>query len=297
MQRGTQLHLVAPFRALAALIACTTLAAAACGQDSLVPVPVTAERATEADALPRPVDLRPRPLGEVGSSRVPIAPLRSAPQPAGEAGPAAARSPVMQTVLSLGMVLGLILALAAGARRLARSRGSLGAALGAMGAAPSPAGILEVLGRYPVSRGSSVLLLKVDRRVLVLSQTSPGLRFRGGSASLSTLSEITDPEEVASIVVKTNEAEGRSIGTRFRDALRAFERSHDGVIEPARPSLWGRLVSRGSGGDSAELLDPGALVNDSADPLRLADFERVAKGDVVGSLRARLSALRSGGAA
>lgn len=296
MQRGTQLHLVAPFRALAAVIACTTLVATACGQDSLVHVPAAAERATEADALPRPVDLRPRPLREVGSSRVPIAPLRAAPQPAGEDA-APARSPITQTVLSLGMVLGLILALAAGARKLARSRGSLGAALGAMGAAPSPAGILEVLGRYPVSRGSSVLLLKVDRRVLVLSQTSPGLRFRGGSASLSTLTEITDPEEVASIIVKANEAEGRSIGTRFRDALRALERSHDGVIEPARPSLWGRLVSRGSGGDSAELLDPGALVNDREDPLRLADFDRAANGDVVGSLRSRLSALRSGGAA
>jgi hypothetical protein len=143
----------------------------------------------------------------------------------------------------------------------------------------------------------SVVLLKVDRRVLVLSQTSPGLRFRGGGAGLRTLSEIADPEEVASIVVKANEAEGRSIGTRFREVLRSFERSHDGVIEPERPSLWGRLISRGSGGDSAELLDAGALANDNADPLRLADFDRPTGGDVVGSLRSRLSALRSGGAA
>lgn len=294
MQRETPFHHGASFRALAAAAACAALLGTAHAQDSLVPVPVAAERAAEQAAM-RPADLRPRPLSDVGAPRASALPQRSAPAVGENAAPA--RSPITQTLLSLGMVLGLILALAAGVRKLARSRGSLGAALGAMGAAPSPAGILEVLGRYPVSRGSSVVLLKVDRRILVLSQTSPGLRFRGGGAALRTLSEITDPEEVASIIVKANEAEGRSIGTRFRDALRAFERSHDGMVEPPRPSMWGRLVRRGSGGDSAELLDAGALASDNTDPLRLADFDRATGGDVVGSLRSRLSALRSGGAA
>lgn len=280
----------------AVVVVCSLGAPVVAAQDSLVPppAPVQGDSASPVVQPPsRPVDLRPRPLGEIGSPRA--AQVRPQGRSPGDAGPSAAPtgSHAAQTALALGLVLALILALAAGARKLARSRGTLGAALGAMGASPAPAGILEVLGRYPIARGTSIILLKVDRRVLVLSQT--GSRLRGGGASLATLCEIADPEEVASIIVKANEAEGRSIGSRFREALRTFERAHDGVEEPARPSVWGRLVSRGSGGDTAELLDDQALV-DQGDPLRFADFDQQG-GSVVGSLRSRLTALRAGGAA
>jgi flagellar biogenesis protein FliO len=210
--------------------------------------------------------------------------------------PAAAASSsgsILQMLASLGMVIGLILALGAGLKKFMRSRTGLASAFGAMGASPSPAGILEILGRYPLSRGTSLVLLKVDRRILLLAQGSSGLRVRGGAPMPTTLCEITDPEEVASILIKTNEAEGRSIGATFRQALAGFERQHDGVIEEPRPSLLGRLVRRGSGGDRAELLDVQSLGN-QGDPLKLQDFDRV-PADSVGSLRSRLAALRGGG--
>lgn len=282
---------------------CCLAAPAVAAQDSLVPPPAAAHGEPAPPPAPaavppaaRPVDLRPRPLGVAGSQRATGSRPDARPPIAAEpSATAPAPSHALQTALSLGLVLAIILALAAVARRLVRSRGTLGAALGAMGASPAPAGILEVLGRYPIARGANIILLKVDRRVLVLSQTGTGARLRGGGTALSTLCEIADPEEVASIVVKANEAEGRSIGSRFREALKTFERAHDGVVEQPRPSLWGRLVSRGSGGDTTELLDAQALAAD-ADPLRFADFDQRG-ANVVGSLRSRLSALRAGGAA
>lgn len=279
-------------------VVCCLAAPVAAAQDSLVPPPAPAQSEPAPPVAPpttRPVDLRPRPLGEIGAQRAAQPrPQDRAPGVAEASGPPSG-SHAAQTALALGLVLALILALAAGARKLARSRGTLGAALGAMGASPAPAGILEVLGRYPIARGTSIVLLKVDRRVLVLSQTGTCARLRGGGATLATLCEIADPEEVASIVVKANEAEGRSIGSRFREALRTFERAHDGVVEQPRPSLFGRLISRGSGGDTTELLDAQALA-DQGDPLRFADFDQQGSS-VVGSLRSRLTALRTGGAA
>lgn len=294
----TRVHRAAVHRLAAAIAVFCVAAPFAVAQDSLVPPPAPATMQghspqPEPAASARPVDLRPRPLGQ-SAQRASTSPIGAEPRNAsGEPAAGQATSQAFQTALSLGLVLAIILALAAGVRRLARSRGTLGAALGAMGASPAPAGILEVLGRYPIARGTSIILLKVDRRVLVLSQT--GARIRGGGATLATLCEIADPEEVASIVVKANEAEGRSIGTRFREALRTFERAHDGVVEQSRPSLFGRLVSRGSGGDTTELLDAQALAGD-VDPLRFADFDQQGSS-VVGSLRSRLSALRAGGAA
>jgi flagellar biogenesis protein FliO len=269
--------------------------------DTLIPAPEQQQQALPATEDVRDVaarsasaDLRPRPLGPArGTADSKRAAAAASPE--GATGAGSKTSTLVQTLASLGMVIGIILACGAGFQRMMRSRGRLAGAMGALGAAPSPAGILEVLGRYPLSRGTSLVLLKVDRRVLLLAQGSAGLRVRGGGPLPTTLCEISDPDEVASILIKANEAEGRSIGATFRQALAGFERQHDGVIEEPRPSLLGRLIRRGSGGDRAELIDEHALAGGN-DPLRLKDFER---GDVdpVGSLRSRLSVLRGGGAA
>lgn len=281
--------------AAAIVIGCAGLSRSAPAQDTLVPPP---SAVPETAATPGPTragvsDLRPRPLGPASgrkapASRTPAAASNDAADPA-----KSSAGGLVQTFGSLVIVIGVILAIAAGLKKLSRSKSGFASALGAMGAGPSPAGILEVLGRYPLSRGTSLVLLKVDRRILLLAQGAPGLRVRGGAPLPATLCEITDPEEVASILIKANEAEGRSIGATFRQALAGFERQHDGVIEAPRPTLLGRLIRRGSGGDRAELLDPQGLPA-AEDPLRLQDFDRPS-GDAVGSLRSRLSALRGGG--
>jgi hypothetical protein len=96
---------------------------------------------------------------------------------------------------ALILVVGIILATGKLIARFGPSAGLM-AALGPRGKAPS--GVLEVLGRYPVSRGSMLVLLKLDRRILLVSQQSG----RGGT-TMQTLTEITDPAEVASLVART----------------------------------------------------------------------------------------------
>jgi len=125
---------------------------------------------------------------------------------------------VWQTIGCTGAVIALILA---GRWVLVRSvRSPIGSSsvrsqLGMGGRAPS--GLLFVLGRYPVSRGQSLVLIQLDRRVLLLSQSSSGFQ---------TLAELRDPEEVASIIAKARDEEGESLSAKFSSLMRTFDRKH-----------------------------------------------------------------------
>lgn len=139
---------------------------------------------------------------------------------------------LVRTTGSLAAVLALIFVLATLAKKLTSGKSGLGAALGVGG--PSPAGVLEVLGRYPLGRGHTLILLKVDNRVLLLAQSSGGVRLRGSAGSLATLCEIGSPEEVASILLKTQDAEDQSMNARFRAMLSEADSKHDGVVDLTR---------------------------------------------------------------
>lgn len=142
-----------------------------------------------------------------------------------EASPIFGPRSILQTLAALGVVLALIFLLRACIRRLAGSGIGVAAKLGPGGRAPS--GVLEVLGRYPVARGTTLVLLKIDRRVLLLSQSADGFQ---------TLCEITDPEEVASILIKTRDDDGETMSARFSSLLRSFERDQTIIEEPYRLS-------------------------------------------------------------
>ncbi|GAB4553730.1 MAG: hypothetical protein Tsb0013_16220 [Phycisphaerales bacterium] len=118
----------------------------------------------------------------------------------------------IRTGLALGAVIGLLMVLRHLLVRAGRRAGVAGA-LGAGGRAPS--GVLTVLGRYPIARGRSLVLLQLDTRVMLLDQSADGFR---------TLSEITDEREVASILMKTRDEEGASQAARFNEMLRDLER-------------------------------------------------------------------------
>jgi len=169
-------------------------------------------------------------------------------------------NPTIRTGGSLLVVLGLIFGLAVVAKKVAGKSGSLAAALGAGGKAP--AGLLEVLGRYPLSRGQTLILLKVDRRVLLLSQTTP--RIRGGVGTLTTLCEMRDAEDVASILMKAEEHEGGGSNARFGALLKQFDRTHarsggaSGNEEDEGIEVDLRSVRETDAGDRAELWDEGA---------------------------------------
>lgn len=182
----------------------------------------------------------------------------------------------VRTAVSLGFVLALMVALAIGAKKLTRKYAgrSLAAAMGPGGA--SPAGVLEILGRYPVARGQSLVLLKIDRRVLLLSHTVPAGRLRAAAgATFTTLSEITDPEEVASILWRVREQSGQNDDERFGSILRQSEatysaigRSRRGVADAHVPNDVGsamRLHAASKDGDRVELLNPSGVLRISDD--------------------------------
>ena len=122
-----------------------------------------------------------------------------------------------QTIIALGGVLLLIFGLAQFFKKLARSQGGLAGQIGAGGSAPS--GILEVIGRYPITTGLTLVVLKFDRRVLLVASSAGTRGKHARNATMQTLCELTDPEEVASILLKSRSASGESIASSFERAL------------------------------------------------------------------------------
>lgn len=165
--------------------------------------------------------------------------------------PEGALTGMVAQVGPLILVLALILGAALLVRKMAKGNPGLAAALGPGGSAPS--GILEVLGRYPAAKGQSLVLLKLDRRILLLGQSYGGK----GTGGFTTLCEIKEPEEVASILIKVNQSEGKSMEAYLQEAMAQME-SHGDVAEVSAESarragatrlgggagtspLWGRL--------------------------------------------------------
>jgi flagellar biogenesis protein FliO len=187
---------------------------------------------------------------------------------------------ITKTVGALILVIALILALAWGVRRVARSQGGLGAKLTAGGRAPS--GILEVLGRYPVSPKLSLVVLRFDRRVLLLAQS------HAAGGSMSTLCELQDPGDVASVLAKTSDAD--EVNTLFREAIAHAEQDVRTALSPEThvplhefdPGV--RTVTATPDGDRLELL------RDDPPP----SFEHHTREEEISPLRRRLDALRAG---
>lgn len=187
----------------------------------------TAAGEQSSDILPAPVlpaaAIEERPLG-VPESGAAASRFRAGTG-ASDAERATPASPIevgpgwWRTAGALAMVVVVILLVAGFARRLAGRSNGLMHALGAGGRAPS--GLLQVLGRYPVGRGQTLILLRLDRRVLLLCQ-SVGAK----GAGMRTLCEVTDPDEVASLLLHAADAEGRSLSAKFRDMVSGFDEAH-----------------------------------------------------------------------
>jgi flagellar biogenesis protein FliO len=192
-------------------------------------------------------DVEARGLGPARAAAVESRPIT--PMPGGDRESAVA-SGAWRTALSLGGVLTLIVAGGSLLRRWARSTGSLAASAGPGGRAP--AGILEILGRYPVARGQTLLLLKIERRVLLVCQSAG---WRGSTGGINVLAQIDDPEEVASILLKSRDSQSEALARRFEATLRAFEdrmdaptgRAEGGTDRTASASVRRRLERLRSG--------------------------------------------------
>lgn len=168
---------------------------------------------------------------------------------------------IAQTLGALILVISLALGLRAFIRTVSKRSGSVAGQLSAGGRAP--AGVLSILGRYPVARGQTLVLLKLDRRILLLCQTQAGF---------TTLSDIDDPDEVASILTRTQDAQGASMTKKFRDALHIAEQD---------PAV--------SGNGTLELPDDAFTLN--TQPMPLEDARTRIAMDPVESLKRRLEQL------
>ncbi len=190
-----------------------------------------------------------------------------------------------QTIVALGGVLLLIFGVAQVFKRLARSQGGLAGQLGAGGNAPS--GILEVIGRYPITTGLTLVVLKFDRRVLLVSSSSGTRGKNAKGPSMQTLCELTDPEDVASILLKSRSASGESIAHSFERALQDADDFTDESIyrydEPMKSPARTPARSRPARTITSEEGDRAELWSSSDDGLAAAKV-----------LRQRLSSMRSG---
>lgn len=184
-----------------------------------------------------------------------------------------ASDPVARTLGSLAFVIAIIFGLRWFLTRASRITGGLRSQLGAGGRAP--AGILQILARYPIARGQTLVLLKLDRRVLLLNQTPEGFK---------TLSEVVDVDEVASILRACRDEEGLSMASRFSSLLRGLERD---------PSI-------ADTDDLRATAQPVRLIPDTPDTEFHADFTEdddpqlnfPSVADAESELRRRLSTLR-----
>ncbi|NOG53579.1 MAG: hypothetical protein HND57_04515 [Planctomycetes bacterium] len=159
------------------------------------------------------------PAGNTVSNADPDKPGRFIPAPGKEVaetgdGEAAAwhlPDGTLQTLGATGAVLGLILLGATWLKRSNRSLATGGRAV---------SGLVDVLARYPFGRNQSLALIKIDRRILVLCQ---------GAQETTLITEITDPEEVVSILRQCRDDQGESFDRRLEDILRQSDagRSED----------------------------------------------------------------------
>jgi len=101
---------------------------------------------------------------------------------------------------ALAVVIGLLLLARGAARRFS----------GPLAGGGRPSGVLEVLGRYPIARAQQLILLKMVGRVVLLHQCRAGV---------TTLTEITDPDEVATVLARVHTAQRSGSPGRFQGFL------------------------------------------------------------------------------
>jgi flagellar biogenesis protein FliO len=192
-----------------------------------------------------------------------------------------------QTIIALSGVLLLILGIAQFFKRLSRAQGGLVGQIGAGGTAPS--GILEIIGRYPIGTGMTLVVMKFDRRILLVASGAATRGKHARGATMETLCELTDPEDVASVLLKARSANGETIARSFERALQEADDLTDesiyGYDEPVRGSSQVRFPQRQSEpvrtittdeGDRAELWSSGTDGKAAANVLRrrLASMRR-----------------------
>lgn len=123
----------------------------------------------------------------------------------------------------LGEVLPTAAALGATLLAIVLARGIARRVGGAAGGARGPSGVVQVLARYPIARGQQVVLLEVGRRILVAHQTAQ---------AVTTLSEFSDPAEVADLRARCESGRRGTAAFSFDALLRRSTQEFDAAERP-----------------------------------------------------------------
>lgn len=157
----------------------------------------------------------------------------SAVAPASHTTPSSLGSAAMRTGGSLVAVVAIIGGAAWAFKHLAK-KGVLPASFGT--GARSPSGLLEVLARYPMGGGQSLVVLKFDRRILLVCQ-SAAKGLRRGSQPISAICELSEPEDVASVLLKVRGQEQAAMAEKFQQMLASEDALVERVMAPtSRPA-------------------------------------------------------------
>ena len=174
-------------------------------------------RADSAQEFPQ----ESRPLGPAPDLR---------PQPADAQGSGSARSfletidPRRYEVTRVGGALAVVLTLLVLARVLMRR------VAGPLAGGGRPSGVVEVLARYPVGKGQQLVLLKLGRRIALLHQSRTGM---------TTLTEVSDPDEVAGLLARLEAGTRDRADGRFQTLLQRWTSAPE---EPAPPSQGAEVI-------------------------------------------------------
>ena len=263
--------------------------------------PVVVSAPAPSTSVPSSASFESQPLK-------PLKPKAAAPAEAASPGAASASKSSdlwndwVKPLSALVLVLCIIAVLARLARGISMKHGGLLAAIGAGGRAPS--GVLSVLARYPVGRGQTLVLLHLHGRVLLVCQTQS--RSGGG---MQTLSEITDPEQIAMLVGKTREHPKASINQDFGAELARSEERTDRELaaafggvqhrafaaREARPKSIGPASAPALAPAPAPALAPAARRSAVASPRLVPDADENTNGAMAAAaIRRRLSAMHAG---
>jgi len=108
-----------------------------------------------------------------------------------------------------------------------------------------PSGVIEILGRYPLGRKQSLVLLKLARRVILVHQNG---------TQMTTLSEVSQPHEVAALLSRVEAGSSGKQAQRFRSMLKRFESEHASKhASGQRDDLFPAVNGNGAAGEVVDL--------------------------------------------
>jgi flagellar biogenesis protein FliO len=220
-------------RAILAAFLAVALAMTLCGwapgADEQPSGPVDAKSTVDAKTAS---DAKTTPAKRAAPSRAGSLPLAKHPN-AGEKSETGAKpstsggSSVLGVMAALGVVLGLFFAVAWLMRR---------STPGNYGLLPSE--VVEVLGRLPLAARQQVHLIRVGNKLVLICATPAGVE---------SLTEVTEPEEVARLAGLCRRSQPNNSTAVFRQFFQQFTREHESMQSPrGEVSRRAKETSRGA---------------------------------------------------